>query len=74
MRTALRTWLICAALCLAPTLAAVPGARAQETQFESATWEELRDRPYPRWFTDAKLGIFIHWGVYSVPAYSGPED
>lgn len=23
----------------------------------------------PDWFTDAKLGIFIHWGVYSVPAY-----
>lgn len=23
----------------------------------------------PEWFRDAKLGIFIHWGVYSVPAY-----
>ncbi|MFI3277400.1 MAG: alpha-L-fucosidase [Rikenellaceae bacterium] len=23
----------------------------------------------PDWFTDSKLGIFIHWGVYSVPAY-----
>ncbi len=23
----------------------------------------------PEWFTDSKLGIFIHWGVYSVPAY-----
>ena len=23
----------------------------------------------PDWFTDGKLGIFIHWGVYSVPAY-----
>ena len=30
------------------------------------SWEELRARPYPQWFTDAKLGIFIHWGVYSV--------
>jgi len=47
---------------------------AQETRFESASWETLRARPYPEWFTDAKLGIFIHWGVYSVPAYSGPED
>ena len=28
----------------------------------------------PEWFQDAKLGIFIHWGVYSVPAYSGVED
>ena len=23
----------------------------------------------PAWFTDAKFGIFIHWGIYSVPAY-----
>ncbi|TFH55324.1 MAG: hypothetical protein E4G90_11985, partial [Gemmatimonadales bacterium] len=38
------------------------------------TWEELRSRPYPPWFVDGKLGIFIHWGIYSVPAYSGEED
>lgn len=38
------------------------------------TWEELRAHPYPEWFLDAKLGIFIHWGIYSVPAYSGKED
>ncbi len=36
-------------------------------------WEHLRSRPYPKWFTDAKLGIFIHWGVYSVPAYTSKE-
>ena len=24
---------------------------------------------FPEWFTDAKFGIFIHWGVYSVPAF-----
>jgi len=40
----------------------------------SPTWKKLRARPYPAWFLDAKLGIFIHWGVYSVPAYSGKED
>ena len=38
------------------------------------SWEELRARPYPRWFTEAKLGIFIHWGVYSVVAYGGKES
>jgi alpha-L-fucosidase len=47
---------------------------AQEPAYESASWETLRSHPYPQWFRDAKLGIFIHWGVYSVPAYSGPED
>lgn len=29
-------------------------------------------RPIPEWFTDAKLGIFMHWGAYSVPAWAEP--
>jgi alpha-L-fucosidase len=33
------------------------------------TWESLDRRPIPKWFQDAKFGIFIHWGVYSVPAW-----
>jgi alpha-L-fucosidase len=37
-------------------------------------WESIQARPYPQWFSDAKLGIFIHWGLFSVPAYSGPEQ
>ncbi len=36
------------------------------------TWESLDARPTPPWFVDAKFGIFIHWGVYSVPAW-GPK-
>ena len=32
-------------------------------------WESLDKRPTPTWYTDAKFGIFIHWGVYSVPAF-----
>ena len=47
-------------------------AHAQEPS--APTWEDLQSRPFPRWFVDAKLGIFIHWGVYSVPAFSGTED
>jgi alpha-L-fucosidase len=35
----------------------------------AATWESLRRYEPPRWYLDAKLGIFIHWGVYSVPAF-----
>ncbi len=34
-----------------------------------ANWEDLNSRKIPTWFTDAKFGIFIHWGPYSVPAY-----
>ena len=33
-------------------------------------WAAIDSRPIPQWYTDAKFGIFIHWGVYSVPAYA----
>lgn len=39
-------------------------------QHYEPTWESLDKRPVPSWFTDGKFGIFIHWGVYSVPAYT----
>ncbi|MDR1189072.1 MAG: alpha-L-fucosidase, partial [Bifidobacteriaceae bacterium] len=29
-------------------------------------------RPVPAWYRDAKLGVFLHWGVYSVPAWAEP--
>lgn len=35
-----------------------------------ANWESIDSRPIPKWYTDAKFGIFIHWGLYSVPAFS----
>ena len=44
-------------------------AYAADTRYE-ANWESLDQRPSPQWYTDAKFGIFIHWGVYSVPAYA----
>lgn len=34
-----------------------------------ADWESLRNYKVPEWYEDAKFGIFIHWGVYSVPAF-----
>ncbi len=37
------------------------------------TWESINQRGYPEWFSDAKLGIFVHWGVYSVPAFASKE-
>jgi alpha-L-fucosidase len=33
-------------------------------------WESLDTRPVPAWFADAKFGIFIHWGLYSVPSWA----
>ena len=32
-------------------------------------WDSLSENGVPDWYRDAKLGIFIHWGVYSVPAF-----
>ena len=34
-----------------------------------ADWQSLQTYEVPDWYRDAKFGIFIHWGVYSVPAY-----
>jgi len=34
------------------------------------TWQSLSKRPVPAWFTNAKFGIFIHWGLYSVPSWA----
>ncbi|MBP3442296.1 MAG: alpha-L-fucosidase, partial [Clostridia bacterium] len=39
------------------------------TMYEN-NWESLNSRKVPEWFEDAKFGIFIHWGLYSVPAYT----
>lgn len=33
------------------------------------TWESLAQHPIPAWYEQKRLGIFLHWGVFSVPAY-----
>jgi len=63
-RDVLRNW------ALAP-LAWARGRRAfgQQNRYQP-TWESLDQRPSPAWYPAAKFGLFIHWGVYSVPAYA----
>jgi alpha-L-fucosidase len=34
-----------------------------------ADWQSLSQSQVPEWYKDAKFGVFIHWGVYSVPAF-----
>lgn len=34
-----------------------------------ADWNSLGHYEIPEWYRDAKFGIFLHWGVYSVPAF-----
>jgi len=38
-------------------------------QHYQADWDSLNSRPLPSWYDEAKFGIFIHWGVYSVPSW-----
>jgi alpha-L-fucosidase len=37
------------------------------------TWDSLDQHTVPEWFQDAKFGIFIHWGLFSVPAWAPPS-
>ena len=32
-------------------------------------WESLDARPLPAWYDESKVGIFIHWGLFSVPSF-----
>lgn len=57
--------------CLACLLLLAGTVAAQD---DAPSWEDLRRRPDPAWFLDAKLGIFVHWGVYSVPAVGEAEQ
>jgi len=58
-----------ALLCVVFLGAAFQNAFAEKYE---PNWESLDARPLPEWFDEAKFGIFIHWGVYSVPAW-GPK-
>lgn len=35
----------------------------------TADWTSLDARPLPKWYDEAKVGIFVHWGVFSVPGF-----
>ena len=44
-------------------------AAAEQGPFQP-NWESLKNYQVPEWYKDGKFGIFIHWGVYSVPAFA----
>ncbi|HZH36955.1 MAG TPA: alpha-L-fucosidase [Flavisolibacter sp.] len=58
----MKKWIL--ALCCIALFSQVEAQKKYEP-----TWESIDSRPVPQWFQDAKFGIFIHWGVYSVPSY-----
>src|SRR5271157_4162734 len=55
---------------LAIVCLAALNASAQTPKRYEATIESLDQHPLPDWYNDAKLGIFIHWGLYSVPGWA----
>lgn len=46
-------------------------SRHRDTQNKkfSPSWKSLDKRKIPSWYDDAKFGIFVHWGLYSVPSF-----
>lgn len=40
----------------------------------TAGYKSLATHELPAWYDDAKLGIFVHWGIYSVPAWAPPSE
>ncbi|XP_033160517.1 putative alpha-L-fucosidase [Drosophila mauritiana] len=63
--TPLLVALICVWISGAGVDAQVPGPR---TRYQP-NWASLDQRPLPQWYDDAKVGIFLHYGVYSVPSF-----
>jgi alpha-L-fucosidase len=65
--------LLCAAVVAAAAVAAADvGDNAAPPRHYEPTWPSLMERPLPAWFDDEKIGVFLHWGVFSVPAW-GPS-
>jgi alpha-L-fucosidase len=63
-----------AALALSLAAFAAPTHAAEKPKRFEANWASLDARATPTWFLDAKFGVFIHWGVYSVPAWGAREE
>jgi len=34
------------------------------------TLQSVRQHEVPKWFQDAKIGIFVHWGPFTIPAFA----
>nr|WP_320119468.1 alpha-L-fucosidase [uncultured Marinifilum sp.] len=56
-------------LCIVSFLLSACSESKKEVGKYEANWQSLSNYKIPEWFQDAKFGIFIHWGPYSVPAY-----
>jgi alpha-L-fucosidase len=73
-----RTCCSCGAFLAAFSLLSASVLTAEPKENEKKPFEpkfaSLEKHEVPTWFEDAKLGIFIHWGIYSVPAFAPPSE
>lgn len=67
-RSILLLTFVCA--CIVGLAIIASGQKAQAPVHYEATLASLNRHPLPQWYADAKLGIFIHWGLYSVPGWA----
>ncbi|KAH9384963.1 hypothetical protein HPB48_026990 [Haemaphysalis longicornis] len=56
--------------CLLLSLASLVAPCRGVTRY-TPDWSSLDTRPVPPWYDEAKFGIFLHWGVFSVPSFWG---
>lgn len=62
---------LCLFLCFSPFLLRflfMPSWALAEQRYKP-NWKSIDSRPLPSWYDEAKIGIFLHWGVFSVPSY-----
>ncbi|XP_062996400.1 tissue alpha-L-fucosidase isoform X2 [Elgaria multicarinata webbii] len=52
-----------------PLPPAASASASASPQRYTPDWASLDSRPLPCWYDDAKVGVFVHWGVFSVPAW-----
>jgi alpha-L-fucosidase len=41
----------------------------ESKQKYTPNWDSLDKHPVPKWYDNSKIGIFIHWGLFSVPSF-----
>lgn len=54
------------------TIAECFAQKAENVRYKPI-WESLDSHKIPKWYDDAKIGLSMHWGVYSVPAWAPRE-
>src|SRR3979411_3341120 len=58
---------------LAVSLLSAALALCGQTHYQ-ANWESLNSRTHTSGYQEARFGIFIHWGLYSVPSFAPPDQ